>query len=98
MEVKKLSSSQFIVKSDSGESYKVSLSGVNKDQAQCTCKGFVFRRTCKHVDKVSEILRGDGKILKAKALPKEGFDFLESYRRDIDTVVAEFKEAVCQRK
>lgn len=47
MEIKKLSSSAFLVNSDSGNAYKIT---VNGDSVSCSCQGFRFNRKCKHVD------------------------------------------------
>ena len=39
----------WIVTSDSGQQYKVRL--VN-DKLTCTCKGFTFRKKCKHIEQI----------------------------------------------
>ena len=88
MEVRKLSPNKFIVDSESGEHYKVSLSGENKSSIQCTCKGFIFRRTCKHIDAVKEVLKKSGKKVSIKR-QQEHFDFIKPYKECIDKITRE---------
>ena len=88
MEIRKLSPNKYIVDGDSGEQYKVSLSGEGKSSIQCTCKGFVFRRTCKHIDGVREVLKKSGKRVSIKR-QQEHFDFIRHYKECINKITRE---------
>ena len=92
MEIKKLSASKFIVDGDSGEQYKVTLSGENKSSIQCTCKGFVFKRKCKHIDGVKEVLKKAGKLNVTEVKLKEHFEFIEPYKEALHKIC---KEVLC---
>jgi hypothetical protein len=86
--IQKISRNKYLVDSDSGEQYKVAISGANKNFISCSCKGFVFRRACKHADAVKKILKKDGKIVKAQKL-YEHFEFIESYKKSIAEIAKE---------
>jgi hypothetical protein len=89
MEVQKISRYQYLVISDtSEEQYKVSLTGESKSMIQCTCKGFIFRRTCKHIEAVQALLKKDGKNTRVQAV-KEHFDFIEPYKRSLQKIAEE---------
>jgi len=79
MEIKRLSPNQFLVTSDSGAMYKVALSGESKNTITCGCKGFTFRRACKHIDAVKEVLKKEGKTVKVKTV-KDGYDYIKPYK------------------
>jgi hypothetical protein len=87
MDIRKLSANQFFVQSDSGELYKVTLSGENKSSITCTCKGFSFRRTCKHVDAVKELLAQTGRKVRTKSAPKADFPYVHIYEPAIRKVL-----------
>ena len=87
MEIRKLSANQYFVQSESGELYKVTLSGENKSSITCTCKGFSFRRQCKHVDAVKELLKDSGRKVRTKAAPKADFPYVRTYQGAIKKVL-----------
>jgi hypothetical protein len=86
MEITKVSAHKFLVQSESSEGqYKVVLSGESKGTISCTCRAFIFKRTCKHIDGVRELLKREGKTVKVKKLV-EHFEFIEPYKMQLDKI------------
>lgn len=82
MELKRLSPNQYLVTSDSGALYKVLLSGKDKSSISCGCKGFTFRRACKHVDAVKKQLKETGRSVKVKTI-RDRYDYIAPYKKSM---------------
>lgn len=82
MKINQLSPNQFLVVSDSGALYKIALSGEDKSAIVCGCKGFMFRRECKHIDAVKELLSKQGKKVRVKIV-KDRYDYIKPYKESM---------------
>jgi hypothetical protein len=74
-----------MVDSDSGETYKVSLS--SQDVLSCSCKGFAFRRQCKHSLEVKKLVEEEGIKAKIKPEEKSGFSYIIPYKAQFEKVL-----------
>jgi hypothetical protein len=84
--VEQLSANRFMVHSESGKVYKISLTGESKSTISCDCSGFLYRRRCKHVDEVKAFLdsaEGGNRKLRVKAQPKDKYIFVANYKEQI---------------
>lgn len=83
MKIEKLSDRKYFVYSDSGKIYEVKFTGESKSTVSCNCQGFTFRRSCKHIDAVRELLKDKGKVIRVAAAPRDPYDYREVYEKQI---------------
>lgn len=83
MAITALSKNQYLVESESGETYKVQLTGPDHSIITCTCKGFQFRRSCKHIEEIKDMLKESGRKIKVAKQPLVDFPYIKAYIDDI---------------
>lgn len=74
-----MSKNQFLYESESGDAYKIQLTGPDHAVITCTCKGFQFRRSCKHVDEVKELMKSSGRKVHIAKQPLIDFPYTKAY-------------------
>ena len=95
MQVNRISAKNYVVQSDSGKMYKVQLTGESASTISCSCPGFAYRRQCKHVDAVKELLAAGGKTdVRAKRAPADPFSYIVPYKRSLAKFLKEGKDNV----